>query len=95
MGKDKPRSGLALGVCIALMGLNTSVHADDVPAPDERNEARTQQEAAGRRDARALSGAEAADEARIFTARLRRCEGFSGAQRDACVEAARRRLEQL
>lgn len=95
MSKDKPRFGLALGVCIALMGLNSSVHTDNMPAPDERNEARTQQEEAGRRDARALSGAEAADEARIFTAQLRRCEGFSGTQREACVEAARRRLGQL
>jgi len=95
MGKDKRRSGLALGVCITLMGLNSSVQADDMPAPDARIEARTQQEEAGRRDARALSGAEAADEARIFTAQLRRCEGFSGTQREACVEAARRRLGQL
>ena len=95
MGNGKAQSGLALGVCIVLIGLNSSVHADNVPAPDQRSEARTQQKEAGRRDARALSGAEAADEARIFTAQLRRCEGFSGTQRGACVEAARRRLGQL
>ena len=44
---------------------------------------------------KAQSGATAADEARIYMAQLRRCEGFSGAQREACVEMARKRLGQL
>lgn len=46
-------------------------------------------------DRKAQSGATAADEARIYTAQLRRCEGQSGEQREACVEAARRRLGQF
>ncbi|HEX7812443.1 MAG TPA: hypothetical protein VF460_11085 [Burkholderiales bacterium] len=46
-------------------------------------------------DPKAQSGAEAADEARIYTARLRQCEGFQGAQREACVDAAKRRLGEL
>jgi len=46
-------------------------------------------------EAKAQSGAAAADEARIYTAQLKRCEGLSGTQREACVELARKRLGQL
>jgi hypothetical protein len=46
-------------------------------------------------ETKAQSGAAAADEARIFTARLRHCEELPGAQRDACVELARKRLGQM
>jgi hypothetical protein len=44
---------------------------------------------------RALSGAAAADEARIYTAELKRCEGLDGPRRADCVETARKRLGQL
>jgi hypothetical protein len=87
--------GLAL-VAAALVPL-VSVAADDRAAPDTHPGP-----TAGRggsvlhnTDPRAQSGAEAADEARIYSARLRRCEDLRGVQRGACVDAAKRRLRQL
>lgn len=89
-----------VGVCLAALFLNATLHAEGQPARDEHPGPKAQQGEPARPekekpDPRAQSGAEAADEARIYTAQLRRCEGLDGALRDACVEAAKRRLGQL
>lgn len=91
-------AGGALGACLAVLFLTASLHAEDQPARDEHPGPSVQAQQQGETEkpaSRAQSGAAAADEARIYTAQLRRCEGFDGARRDACVEAAKRRLGQL
>lgn len=89
------RSCAMLAACAAVLCMNVSVHAGDQPAGDMPAGGRAHRGESERLDARAQSGAEAADEARIYTSELRRCEGFSGAQRTTCVDAAKRRLGQL
>ena len=66
--------------------------AEDEASPDRARE-RIEESVP---DARAQSGATAADEARIYTAELKRCEGLTETQqREACVETARKRLGQM
>lgn len=84
-----------LAACAVVLCLNVCVYAGDQTARDTPAAGRVHPGESERLDARAQSGAEAADEARIYTAELRRCEGFSGAQRETCVDAAKRRLGQL
>jgi hypothetical protein len=87
---------------LAMAGAAALLFALAVRAEDRQGHEGHQGATAERRDAekqamdpKAQSGAEAADEARIYTAELRRCEGFHGTQRTACVAAAKRRLGEL
>lgn len=94
-GRRWKRPCATLACCLAALCLNASVHAEDQSVRDPHAGAKAHSGEAERADSKAQSGAEAADEARIYTAQLRRCEGFSGPQRETCVEAAKRRLGQL
>lgn len=78
--------GIWVAILAGFTGLGPAAAADE-PSPDRQKE--RADEAVP--DARAQSGAAAAEDASIYLAQLKRCEALARAQRDACVDVARRR----